>query len=93
MTVDIKKIAKGAIDIMTGIGIGIMVKTGAAKLTPENAGRITKVCCKLGGVVIASAIGRAASKEIDNIENEIMQIRDAVADNLNHQEGNDYVEC
>lgn len=93
MNINFKAILKGAVDLATGVGIGVMVKTGAAKLTPESAGKITKVCCKLGSVVIASAIGRMASKEIENIQSDIEEIRDSIQKSMNDEEGDEYVDC
>ena len=77
-----KNILKGAIGFMAGIGIGAMCKTGIKMLTPEDATKFTKWCCKIGGFVIASAIGRAAANEIDAIDNDIRDCKEAIVDTI-----------
>lgn len=66
-----KEVMKCAIGFMSGIGIGIMMKTGVKILTPEDANKITKACCQLGGLVVARALGRVANNEINKTDEEI----------------------
>ena len=66
-----KEVLKCGLGLMSGFGIGVMMKTGVKVLTPEDANKITKACCKLGGLVIASAIGRVANNEINKTDEEI----------------------
>lgn len=63
-----KEILKGALGLVAGFGIGAMMKTGVNILTPENAGKITKWGCKLGGFLIASYVGRVACDEINRLD-------------------------
>lgn len=66
-----KEVLKCGLGLMSGIGIGIMMKTGVKTLTPEDANKITKACCQLGGIVIASALGRVATNEINKTDEDI----------------------
>ena len=66
----IKEITKCGLSLVSGVGIYLMMKTGVNILTPETAGKLTKACCKVAGMVLTCAIGRAASDELDKIDNE-----------------------
>ena len=66
-----KEVLKCGLGLMSGFGIGMMMKTGVKVLTPEDANKITKTCCQLGGLVIASALGRVATNEINKTDEDI----------------------
>ena len=74
-----KEIIKNGLSIMAGIGIGVMVKTGVGMLTPETATKLTKLCCKAGGIVLANALARAAENEIGKIDQDIQNAKSAIA--------------
>ena len=74
----VKEIFKSGLSLVAGIGIGIMVKTGVGMLTPETAGKLTKLCCKAGGVVLASALGRVADNEITKIDEDVQNFTSSV---------------
>lgn len=74
----VKEIFKSGLSLVAGIGIGIMVKTGVGMLTPETAGKLTKLCCKAGGIVLASALGRVADNEINKIDEDVQNFTSSV---------------
>lgn len=78
----VKEILKCGLSLMAGIGIGVMVKTGVGMLTPETAGKLVKVCCKTGGIVLASALGRVAENEIGKIDQDIQNTKAAIANTV-----------
>ena len=73
-----KEILKGALGLVAGFGIGAMMKTGVNILTPENAGKITKWGCKLGGFLLASYAGRIACKELDKIDEDFTKTKEMI---------------
>lgn len=78
----VKEIFKSGLSLVAGIGIGIMVKTGVGMLTPETAGKLTKLCCKAGGLVLASALGRVADNEINKIDEDVQNVKKAITDTI-----------
>ena len=74
-----KTIIKGVLSLMSGIGIGVMMRTGVNVLTPETAGKLTKLCCNVGGAVLAGAVSRAACREIDALDNDLSEIKNNIA--------------
>lgn len=79
----VKEIFKSGLSLVAGIGIGIMVKTGVGMLTPETAGKLTKLCCKAGGLVLASALGRVADNEISKIDEDVQKFKNGIMESYN----------
>lgn len=78
----VKNLIFGGINLLAGFGIGVMAKTAGGYLTPETAGKLTKIACKAGTVLLASAAGRVASNELTKIDQDFTQAMKSISESF-----------
>lgn len=77
-----KEFFKGALSVFAGFGITVMAKTGINMLTPETAGKITQMACKVGGYLVAGAVARVATNEIDKIDKDMEEMKKTMIESI-----------
>ena len=69
----IDMLKKGA-QIVTTIGVGILISNAVKATTPDGVRRITKLCIEVGVFAISGAIAKAACKYTDKSIDELVDL-------------------